>query len=436
MRGPLAVTLAVFLALAPVVVVPAVPAGPAVGYAPDAPGTEPGASGTAPDTAGGSGLSDTTLAPVVSDANTTEYLALPSDDIQTERFGTTRIDVSGALAADAGRLDAAFAGRWFDRAYAAADSDVERRLVLRLAADRVEERVDRLHDRERDALEAFNARELSTGEYLRELAVVHARAESLQPVVDQLRNRIAGVEDSPVTEQQLDSFQAQLLTLQGPVRDRVGQALVGDLDAPPRVYVETSSTGVVLAVIDDGRYVREAYFASARQPGAADQFREGDQPIEEVQSRFQELYPWAANNSPSRSFGNARLDGAAVYPVTISHPHGTLTTYFDGGTTDVFLEHQRKDLSGVPTDASVANAADGLRLQVNRTHVGGPLEVRVLDVSTGEPVDARITVDDVPLGRTGADGRLWTIAPPFQFTVDATADGRQVSVRTFSRRKP
>lgn len=426
MRGPLAVALAVFLALAPVVVVvSAVPAGSAVGYA-------PGASGTA----SGPGLSDTTRAPVVSDANTTEYLALPSDDVQMERFETTRIDVSGALAADAGRLDAAFTRRWFDRAYAAADTDAERRLVLGLAADRVEERIDALQTREREALEAFNARDLSTSEYLRKLAVIHAGAGALQPVVGQLRDSIEDVEDSPVTEQQLDSFEAQLLALRGPVRDRVGQALSGDLDEPPRVYVETSSTGVVLAVVDDGRYIREAYLASARVPGASDQFEEGGRPIDEVQSRFQELYSWAATNSLSQSFGNAQLDDAAVYPVTVSHPHGTLTTYLDGGTTDAFLERQRKDLSGVPTDASVASASSGLRLQVNRTHVGGPLEVRVLDSSTGEPVDARITVNDVPLGRTGADGRLWTIAPPARFSVEATADGRRVSVRTFSRRKP
>lgn len=425
MRGPLAVALAVFLALAPVVV--AVPVGHSSGHpvqnAPGMPGT------------GTPGTTTASPSPVVPEANTTEYLSLPSDDIQTEGFGTTATDVSGALAVDADRLEAAFTRRWFSESYAAADSDAERRLVLRLAADRVVDRVDRLHDRERDALEAFNAREISAREYLRELAVVDARAEALQGVVRDLQSTVERVEDPPITGRRLNRLQARLASFQGPVRDRVGRTLAGEHDAPLRVYVETSSDGVVLAAIveTDGtlQYVREAFLPPRRDADGPDQF-EGD--TLEALERFSELYPWTWEHAGSTSIGTPDLISAGVYRVTAVHTQGRLTAYLDGRTNTTFLEYQRNNLSRIPTNAPVTNAANGLRLQVNRTRVGGPLEVRVLDVSTGEPVDARITVDDVPLGRTGADGRIWTIAPPARFTVSATDAGNRVSVDTFSRR--
>lgn len=372
-----------------------------------------------------SGVPATT--PVVSEADTAGYLALPPDDIRTKRVGTATMDVSSALAADAGRLRATFTRRWLNEAYADAETDDERRLVLARTAERVATRIDGLHTRERRALEEFNTGERSTREYLRELAVVDARADALRNVVRQLETRADRMENSPVTNARFASFEAQLLPLRGPVRDRIGRTLTGERNESLRVYVATSSDGFVLATVvetDEGmQYVREAYLPGARNPNAENQF---DGSLEEVLGRFSELYPWAANHTAG-SISVGRLEASAVYPVTIPHSHGRIEAYLDGGTNELFLEYQRERLSQVPTDPPTTETRAGLRLQVNRTRVGGPVEFRVMHNITGDPVDARVLVDGDPVGRTGADGRLWTVAPPARFTVDAVSTGYRVS---------
>lgn len=438
MRRSLAVALAALLATVSVAV--AVPLGSQSGSV--SPFTIPDVGATAgqshsPASAASSRPAATAATPVVPDTNTTHYLALPPDDIQTEGFGTVTISVSSALAADASRLNASFSRRQLGAAYANAETAAERRLVLRLAATRVATRIDRIERREREALEAYNAGALSTREYLRELAVVDARSEALQQVVRDLERLAGQVKDPPITQSQVSQLEARLLPLQGPIRGHVRQVVSGDRDQPLRVYVETSPDGLVLARIvetDAGvQYVREAYVAGNRRPTAPDTF---DGNIFAAQERIQRLYSWAfaIENHDGFSTRNTHLGQVAVYQFTVDHDHGQLTVFLDGGTNTTFLEYQRKTVSQIPTRAPVTAASNGLRLQVNRTRTGGPLEIRVVDNGTGEPVDARITIDEEVIGRTGADGRLWTIGPPVRFTVTATAAGRRVSVDTFSRR--
>lgn len=434
--GDLAVALAASLLLASAGVVPvgyaSSPAEVASGFTFDTLGAPVQPSVAAPS--GDKRQFEAASTPVVPQANTTGYLALPSSDIRTEGLGTVGVEVSSALAADADRLNEAFAWRQLRAAYAAAETDAERRLTLSLAAERVATRVTRLRRQEDTALEKLNAGQYSRAEYLRELAVIDARADGLLKVIQHLERRATRMDDPPVTRGRLAGLEAQLLPLRGPVRDRVGQVLAGKHGDSLRVYVETSSTGAALAMITetDGevQYVREVYRRSARNPNAENRF---DGNLEGVLGRFSELYPWARNHTAG-SIGIGHLEHSSVYSVTFPHAHGQLTAYLDGGTNDVFMEYQHKRLARIPTETPVTNASDGLRLQVNRTRVGGPLEVRVVDADTGEPVDARITVKDHLVGRTGADGRLWTIGPPVRFAVIATTDGRRVSVHTFSRR--
>lgn len=377
------------------------------------------------------------LAPVVSVANTTNYLALPPDDVRTQRFGTATIDVSGALAADTGRLDAAFSRHRLRAAFTSADTEAERNRVLRRAKQRVASAVDNITARERTALAAYNEGELSTRQYLRTLAVLDARAEAIEGVVRELRRLSRRVDNPPVTEAGLASFKARLLTVQGPVRDHVGQLLSGERTRPERVYVETSSDGVVLAMVENTdagvRYVREAYVARNRRPGATDTFGGN---LVEVQKRLRDIYPWAfaLANIDGYSAMDTDLRHVGVYRFTVNHDHGQLTTFFDGGTNTTFKEFQRKRLRPIPTEPAGTAVSDGLRLQANRTHTGGPLEVHVVDAVSGDPVNARITVDGTFVGRTGSDGRLWTIAPPVRFPVNATTADGTVSVDTFSRR--
>lgn len=441
MNGPAAVVLAALLALtAAVAAVPvgvaddgATAGGQAGGFVADDASAD-GRTGGFRSDAGERSLGVASR-PVVSQSNTTEYLAIPASSVRTERFGTARLSVSDALDADVGRLTAAFTGQQLSRAYVAAGTDAERRRVLRRAADRLATRIDTLESRERDALAAYNAGEITTTEYLRQLAVHHVRAEAIRQAVLALNERAERTDRSPVTTTEIARFDARLLPLRGPVRNRIAQVVEGDEDTFHRFYVETSSSAVILAMVheSEGRtqYVREAYLADNRRPAQPDSFGGS---IFAAFDRFKDIYPWAWNHQDGFSSGSTELRHVGVYQFTVVHPQGELTAYLDGGTNTTYLEYQHKTVSEIPTGTTVSNVSDGLRLVVNRSRTGGPLEIRVVNATTGEPVDASITVDEHSLGRTGADGRLWTIAPPVRFTVVATINDRRVSVDTFSRR--
>lgn len=436
MRSVLAVLLAALLALA-AAGAPAAHPQRTTSHSPSADQATAAGLPTLPSSTPESNGSAPALAPVVSVANTTNYLAVPPDDVKTQRFGTASIDVSGALAADTGRLEAEFSRHQLRAAFTSAETAAERNRVLRRANHRVASAVDNITARERTALTAYNDGKLSTRQYLRTLAVLDARAEAVEGVVRELRRLSRRVENSPVTEARLAGFKARLATVRGPVRDHVGQLLSGERRGPERVYVETSSDGVVLAIVQNtdagARYVREAYVARNRRPGATDTFG-GD--LVEVEKRLRDIYPWAfaLENNHGYAWRDTDLRHVGVYRFTVNHDHGQLTTFFDGGTNTTFKEYQRKRLRPIPTEPAGTAVSDGLRLQVNRTHTGGPLEVRVVDPVSGDPVNARISVDGTVVGRTGSDGRLWTIAPPVRFPVNATTADGSVSVDTFSRR--
>lgn len=412
-----AVALAVVLALAPATVAaPAVAPYPAVSAA--------GAS----------------AAPVVQPGNMPEYLALPADDIVKDhvQFDTVTIDVSGALAVDSGNLDGEFDSRWVDEAYDNAKNDTERRAALRAAADRLDRHVADLHEQERDALEAYNAGRLSADEYLRTLAAIDAEARALERATDRLEDYASDFSNRPVSSQRIGHIYERARSLQGPIRQRVGKSLAGQGD-PLRVYVETSTLGVVLATIvgDDGQeeYLREAYLPSARDPSAENAYGENTLAVLEY---LPNLYSWTMEHSDGSSLGKGvgppQLMDVGVYPISIPHSLGQLTIYFDGGTNSTFLEYQRLDLDRIPTESPAENTSGDLRLQVNRTRVGGPLLVQVTDNETGNPIDATITVHGERIGATGEDGRLWAVTPQGQFTVNATSDGRMVSIKTSSSR--
>lgn len=374
--------------------------------------------------------------PIVSDGNgTTNRLALPADGVQTDLVGNVSLNVAGAVGADVDATAGRIAALRLDEAFRTAETDDARRAVLRRAASRLRERIDRLRERERSALAAYNAGDISTETYLTRLARVHAAAERLDSAVSRLSRHASAVSDSPVTDRDIAELRARLLPLHGPVREQVVGAVRGERGRL-RTYVSTSDSGVVIATVtgtEHNRYVRSAYLPSARQPGQPDEFqRADDHPFTVARDRAAALYPWAFDNRLALSIGDPVLYRAAVYPVVIDHPQGVsrsgdLVAYLDGGTTDVFLEHQYKRVTALPTTTLGVNETDALRVVVDRTHAGGPLVVRAT-TPNGTAVDATVAVDGVRVGTTGSDGRLRTIVPGGTVTVAVTAAGETVTV--------
>jgi len=453
MDGPrtaaLAVALALLLGLSPVAALPLDAGGSAAVRPPEAgpsPSTElhPPAERDTPDPAVAVGPvppgTDGTP-PVTGGRNTTAYLAIAPEEVERTRFGTARIDAAGAAAIDGTAVEGRYSYLSLQESFTATGTAAERGGAAETALERLDGRVDALNRRERAALAAFNDGEMTTGTYLRELAVVDERADELSRSLTRLYEFVDSMQDPPVSPSRIAEQKARLVGLRGPVRDRVAAAMRGEAD-PVRVVVESSDTAVVLATVTgselDRQYVREAYLPAVRDPGGTDQFRtDRGYDLEAARSRASELYPWTfANAGPTSTglrTGEPYLYRGGVYSVTVDHPHGTsrqgdLVTYLDGATGEVFREVQFKEVSEVPTDDPRTNRSDGLYVAVNRTHPGGPLSVRVRSNATGDPVDASVSIDGQPVGSTGSDGRLWTVAPNRGFTVGVRSGGSNVTV--------
>jgi hypothetical protein len=423
MDGPLKVLLAIMLVVAPAAATP-------VALPSDSPG----------------GMSDGTtapespqLSPVGNESGTSSYLALPSDDVQTARFGSIRLDAAGSVGVDNAALHGRYATIQLRESFTTQESRAAKREVVNRTADRLDARIADLTGRQQEAIEAYNSGELSTRGFLRELAIVDAHARSLRSTIDQLDTYTRSVGE-PVPQTRIAQLKTRLIPLIGPVRNEVGDAMRGNgTDSPTRVYVETSSSGVVLAMLQQQEvgtaYVREAYDGEAFD----DRFADNPISLDEFIQRADELYPWIAKQDRTRP--NTVLTRepyyyrAGIYGIEYNHPHGTtrnddLTMYYDAGTERVFREIQFKNVETIPIDGPTTQTEEGLQLQVSTTRGGGPVLVNVTDASTGDPVDATIRVNGEEVGSTMFDGRLWTVAPRDTFEVEAAVGSRNVTVVT------
>jgi len=365
-------------------------------------------------------------APVVSLSNTSGYLALPDEqqNDQQEQFGTANVDVAGA----AGMASSRFRIRLFRRttveAFQSAPNETARTRVLRDAAAELENRSQALREQQSDALQAYNAEQISTETLLRRLAIVDARADRFDAAVTQLLatvGREPGYTLPTDLRVRIQNTRAEPVVLRGQIKSTVGAAISGG--TPRQLYVGNTGESLVLARVGGGRYVREAYVAPAQGSTGPDQFRDSRQyPVSAALERAQVLYPWAFDNRISTR--RARGIGLTpIYRFTIDHSHGQLDIYLDGRTNETFREIQDERISRLPVGETVTRRTENLTLRANTTHSTGPMELTVRDPEQNATVDARIRIDGTPVGRTGSDGSLWTVQPNGLTVINAsTAD--------------
>lgn len=413
------------LLLAVLTVVAAVPAAAVV----SAPNSGANAANAPADTSG-SPATD-----VRAGSNTTNYLALGPETVEKTRVDAVSLDAMGSVAVDDGRIHGQYAFQRLQRAYLNAPNESARQAVVQSSADRLERRVEGLLSRERDALAAYNNGELSTGGYLRELAAVDSEARELERAIEQLHSYNQAV-GGPVRTERLARLQVALLTVRGPVRARIADAMTGDGSPEVRVFVQTSETGVVLSmVVPNGLttdYVREAYLGSALDIDGESLYG-----TDEAQLRVYELYPWIEqhNTGLNTLLSTPRYTRAGVYGIAFDHPQGAgtgggdLLVFLDRGTDEVFREYQYQSVDQIPTRTLAATTSEGLRVQLNGNRVGGPLEISVVNATTGDPVIADVSVAGRQLGTVREDGRLWTVAPRASFDVTVRAGTRTVTFR-------
>lgn len=410
MRRTLVIALVALLALPG----PGLATGPAPADAP--PGTDGAVAvpATAPDpsTAATTGDGSTALA-----ANhTPTRLDLAGDTVAA--YGVPPLDFGATVAT----VDTDLTARYrVERTEVMLADDVPatvRGEILHAQVAAIEAHLETLRERERTVVRAYHAGNVSEQDLLQELARIDAEAEALQRSLRALDTLDEGVEGVDISGR-AGALRAQLELLEGPVRERVDGALAGD-GPTPVVRVQAARTGVVLGTIDGGHYYREAVRFDNVNRSAPDSFDGFGDLDERAIERYGE--PPVSLSRPS--------DG--LYVVEVEHPQGTITAYFDGGTGELFRETQELRTDDLPRTEVTNATRNGLTVRLHRAAKGGPLLVNVTEASTGEPVDATVSIRSTTLGRTGDDGRLWTIEPDGIYRLRVTAGDRTNNVTVTS----
>lgn len=304
----------------------------------------------------------------------------------------------------------------------------EKRRFVRFAVTRINVRTDELRTAERRAFRRHSDGEITTRELLVRLARIDAEARQLSANLTMIDRRADEIEGFNDIQSRIGVIRIGLLSLQGPVRERVGDVVRGNADST-RVYAETSGTGVVLATVEDGSYVREAYDADRRATDAGSKISVGELP-----RTLRQNYPiWMDRSGENYNtvYGQQASD---TFIVRMSYDNARLTTFVDRGNERAYKEHQRIRLNETSPVETANSTQAGLQLAVHSAYPGGPMLVRLTDADDGDPVAANVTFTDGDgrthlVGRTDADGERWTVTPNETVTARAIRGNDVVSVR-------
>lgn len=363
-------------------------------------------------------VSDTTGQGVAEADETTNRLVLEGDvrsgyvDVSPD-LGATLITQDDAIRIDHDRYA-------IDETLGSGPSD-ERQAALEDAYNRTLGTIDELEEREQEAVSQHAEGTLSEEELLIVLVRNQEKAAALSESLDHLESaadRTAGIS---ITAR---DHQASLDQYQGPVRSQLDMSARGD--PAENILLETSATGVSLAMVTDGEYVRETTrFDNQESTQSAEIASHGD-----AEERVSTYYPWAVTEQPvGQGLGVSTIvdySQAQLYWLEVRTVQGSLQLYLDTGSGEVFREVQSLSVDELPSTAQEQSWTDGtLEASVNRTPVNGPMEITAISTETDEPVDARVLVDGRVLGHTDGDDAVWLLPPADEFELSVqSAEGR------------
>jgi len=360
-------------------------------------------------------------------SNTSNYLVLEEPSQQS--YLHSGIDVGTSVRASARQLHARHENLTFDRRFEAREQSSARLSLARDAADAVGTRLDRLDARQSRLFADYANGTVSERAFLRRLTALSVRTQAADGYLEHVRARVDSSLETrlPVgLDTRISSLQTRLIVLPKPVLERVRASAAGRSEQFV-VYTEGTGAGLVLATADNGEFLRQATLQTEYAPDQVDRFDQSEeQRIFVAFQRGNDLYPWvyanAINGPRFRGFGDT-----SVYRITADHPQGSLRTYLSGGTRNAFHEIQRQRPDTVPVTATRSGESGPLSLSVGTTSETGPMRVQLTDGSD-TPVDGSVRIDGEFVGRTGSDGRLWTVRPSGRARVNATVGGNSVAV--------
>ncbi|UPM42094.1 DUF7096 domain-containing protein [Halocatena salina] len=346
------------------------------------------------------------------------YLSI-NGSIKRNDTVTLSQDVGSAVALDTIRFEQEYA---LTRIEAADKNATNETAFATNEIETVETRTKELRERQNDTVQAYNAGELTSETFLRELALIATEARRTQVLADYLTNA-----ENDSLARQANDIKQELFMFQGPVRTRVRSALDGDSSAPNRFFVRTSSEGVVLATIDesDGEatYVREAYLDGARSRPDGPKNLNATYMREKVTEQYGISKDYIQEELGVTSFYQYRL-----YPPEYASEAG-IKHYVDRGSGNVVFEHQKVTIEEERTveHESQMSRNEELALTRKTTFPGGYMYVRLTHPDEGEPLNGTVSVDGRTVGTTD-EGSLLMLQPPNGSTITGTVGTENVSV--------
>ena len=355
--------------------------------------------------------------------NTTRVLRL--DEIQASGFGEPKPVVLDAASIQASELDSEYSLAAVQQRIQDAPNATVRRQVLQNYTDAAAKDVQALQNAERNARRDFVNGDITRQQYAQQLAIIHAKASHLSrflggragaaPSLYSYANSFTGIQN------EVAYLNEELQYLIGPTREEMAEAIQGERP-PVRVFVAASDVGFELSHIQNGGvYVRSAYRADN-----VDDDTSGARSIEAILRIAPTLYPWAIgeNLTGPGSLAATPITSHGTSRTTINHPHGRINAPVDHTTEQVYYEVQHKRLESLPLEHRFNRTENGTRVLVSRTYPGGPMQVRILNVTgdTPEPVGGTPVTVNGTTQNTDFNGVAWFISPKGEYNITTTVN--------------
>lgn len=392
----------------------------------------------APASVGGVGLLDSNTASTAPSEggheNTTRVLRL--DEIQASGFGEPRVVVLDAAESQAAELDTRYSLAAVQQRLRDAPNASARRQVLHNYTESAANDVQDLRLAERRARQAYLRGDVTAQVYAQRLAIIHARASALQRFLGSTSHPQPSLwsltSSFPGLQGRVSYLREELQHLTGPIRGEMAKAIQAERQ-PIRVFVAASETGFELSYIrDDGTYVRSAYRSDNVDSDSTTAWNYDD-----ILQVTQELYPWALDENrsgPGSALAATPIPSHGTSRITIQHPHGRVVSQVDETTEQVYYEIQYKrlwatneDVQTIPIEHRFNRTENGTRVLVSRTYPGGPMQVRILNVSDGNKtpyIGNPVTVNGTTR-ETDFNGVAWFVSPQGEYNITTSINGTE-----------
>ncbi|MXR50669.1 hypothetical protein GRX03_03470 [Halovenus sp. WSH3] len=344
-----------------------------------------------------------------------------------------RKDVSDSAAVTAQIIHSEYEKNYIRLGGVVNDSINESRVVQKIK--HIANRYEKIDTKTQKLLSEYYTGRLSGRKLLTHLLLVQKQAESLSNVKNSIENR-DNVADE--IKERADSLEESVIVEQPALR-LVDGVITGNLSSID-LYMVSGNSSLILSSVNNNSYFRQATLYSGRNLTAPDQFR--NTTFWGAGNAYdyligQDFYPWALAEGNLESITVGRDETSVysqIYKFEILHSQGKITTYFDGGTKNIFHEAQRKPINEQPVTARRVNGTSDIIAAVNKTVPSGPMQISVTDTS-GKPIPGatvRISgalINGTITSMTDPHGSVHTIQPYGRFTVKIiTPEGHKASL--------